>query len=307
MKILITGGAGFIGRHLTKSLLNGKNEIIIYENFSNSSPKEISYLVKDGVKIIKGDLTNFNLLNKSLNDVDYVIHLAANIDILESIKHPEKSHKINVLGSLNLLRASTVNKISGLIAASSAAVYGDPEKISVNEKTIPNPVSPYGADKLSMEYYVKAFSNTYDLNSISLRFFNVYGDGQSNSYAGVITKFIHKIEKNKSLEIFGDGKNTRDYVYIDDLISGIKKSLTKIKGKRGNTYNIASGKSYSVNELAKILLTIYGKKLKIIHKSPRIGDLRHSKTSIALAKNELGYCPKFNLKTGLTEMLSQRS
>lgn len=303
MKILVTGGAGFIGRHLVRSLLKGKNEIIIYENFSNSSKTELQE-IKNDVKIIKGDLTNFDLLKNSLKDVDNVIHLAANIDILKSIKHPEKSHKINVIGSMNLLRASVINGVSGVIGASSAAIYGDPKIVPVNEKTVPNPVSPYGADKLSMENYFKAFSNTYDLNTISLRFFNVYGIGQSNSYAGVITKFIEKIENDKPLLIFGDGKNTRDYVYIDDLIQGIQKSLKKIKGKRGDVYNIASGHSYSVNNLSKILLTIYKKKLKIIYNPFRKGDLRYSATSISLAKKELDYVPKFTLKNGLSKMLS---
>jgi UDP-glucose 4-epimerase len=307
MKILVTGGAGFIGRHLVRSLLKGKNEIIIYENFSNSTQNEIKGIKKNSVKIIKGDLTNFQLLKNSLKDVDNVIHLAANIDILESIKHPEKSHETNVIGSMNLLRASVINGVSGLVGASSAAIYGDPKTIPVNEKTVPNPVSPYGADKLSMEYYIKAFSNTYNLNSVSLRFFNVYGIGQSNSYAGVITKFMKKIQNNEPLTIFGDGKNTRDYVYIDDLIQGIEKSLKKIKGKRGDTYNIASGRSYSVTELSKILLSLYGKKLKIIYKSPRKGDLRFSKTSISLAKKELNYMPKYNLENGLSKMLDERN
>jgi len=303
MKILVTGGAGFIGKHLVKTLLKGKNEIIIYENFSNSSKTELQE-IKNDVKIIRGDLSNFDLLKNSLKDVDNVIHLAANIDILESIKHPEKSHKINVIGSMNLLRASTINGVSGIIGASSAAIYGDPKIVPVNEKTVPNPVSPYGADKLSMENYFKAFSNTYDLNTISLRFFNVYGIGQSNSYAGVITKFIEKIENDKPLLIYGDGKNTRDYVYIDDLIQGIQKSLKKIKGKRGDVYNIASGHSYSLNNLSKILLTIYKKKLKIIYNPFRKGDLRYSATSISLAKKELDYVPKFTLKNGLSKMLS---
>ncbi len=305
MRILVTGGAGFIGRHLIRSLLKGKNEITIYENFSNSSKNEIKDIINASAKIIKGDLTNFKLLKRSLQDIDNVIHLAANIDIPESIKRPEKSHEINVIGSMNLLRASIVNGVSGLIGASSAAIYGDPKNLPVTENTIPNPVSPYGADKLAMEYYIKAFSNTFNFNSVSLRFFNVYGIDQSNAYAGVITKFMEKIENDKPLQIFGDGKQTRDYVFIEDLVQGIQKTLKNLKGKRGNIYNIASGRSYSVNELAKILLSIYGKKLQILHVSPRKGDLRFSSTSISLAKKELNYSPKYNLKQGLTKMLNE--
>jgi UDP-glucose 4-epimerase len=307
MKIFVTGGAGFIGRHLVSALLKGQNDITIYENFSNSTTNEIKDILNSGANLVRGDLTNFKLLKKSLTDADYVIHLAAKIDIAESIKHPEKSHEINVVGSINLLKACVENRIENVIAASSAAVYGDPKTVPVTEETVPNPVSPYGADKLAMEYYVKAFCNAFDLNGISLRFFNVYGKGQSSVYAGVITKFMNKIENDKPLTIFGDGKNTRDYVYIDDLIQGITKALRKIKGKKGAVYNIASGNSISVNELAKVMLSVYGKKLKIIHEPPRKGDLLHSAASISLAQKELSYFPKFNLKKGLMKLLEHRN
>ena len=208
---------------------------------------------------------------------------------------------------MNLLKACVETNVSDFIGASSAAIYGNPRKLPVKENSTPNPVSPYGAEKLAMENYITAFSNIYDLNSVSLRFFNVYGANQSNAYAGVITKFMNNIAKNKPLEIFGDGKNTRDYVYIDDLVQGITKSLKKLKGKRGKIYNIGGGHSYSVNELAKIILDVYGKNLKIIHTSPRKGDLRFSQTSISLAKKELNYLPKFTLKKGLTKMLSDNT
>ena len=305
MKIFVTGGAGFIGRHLVRSLLRSNHAVSIFENFTNSNLNEIQDIVNDGAIIIKGDLNNFKLLKKSLRNIDVVIHLAAKIDILESIKHPHLSHEINVVGSMNLLKASVEAGVSGFIGASSAAIYVDPKTFPVKENTMPNPVSPYGAEKLAMEHYITAFSNVYNLNSICLRFFNVYGANQSNAYAGVITKFMNNIANNKQLEIFGDGKNTRDYVYIDDLIQGIEKSLKKLKGKRGNTYNIGGGHSYSVNQLAKIILEVYGKDLKIIHKSPRKGDLRFSQASISLAKKELNYLPKFSLKKGLTKMLRE--
>lgn len=305
MKIFVTGGAGFIGRHLTRSLLKGKNEITIYENFSSSTKNDVKDILKQ-THLVKGDLTNFKLLQSSMIDSDYVIHLAAMIDVAESIKHPEKSHQVNVMGSINVLKACVSNRIKNIIAASSAATYGDPKTIPVSENTVPNPVSPYGADKLAMEFYVKAFCNAFGLNGISLRFFNVYGEGQTNAYAGVITKFMNKIERNKPLTIFGDGKNTRDYVYIDDLVQGINKAMKKIQGKKGDVYNIASGKSISVNELAKKMLSSYGKNLKIIHDPPRKGDLRHSAASISLAKKELGYLPKFSLEKGLKNILENR-
>ncbi len=302
MKIFVTGGAGFIGRYLVESLLE-LHDVTIYENFSNSSKKNLNFLSKNIPNIIEGDLSNYELLKKSLNDSDLVIHLAAKIDIYESLKHPEISNKVNVLGTVNLLKACVESKVKNIIAASSAAVYGNPDHIPVTEETIPNPVSPYGADKLSMEFYLKSFSNAFDMNCISLRFFNVYGKGQSNEYAGVITKFMEKLSNNEPLIIFGDGKNTRDYVYIDDLIQGILDAISNIQGKKGEVYNLASGKSVSVNELAKKMIKISKKDIKIVHDQPRKGDLLFSEASVFKAKKDLNYSPKFELEWGLSKLL----
>ena len=304
MKIFVTGGSGFIGKHLIRKLQN-EHELIIYENFSNSSEEDFLNLLKNNISLIKGDMTNFSLLKKSLMNVDLVIHLAAKIDILESITHPNDTHKINVEGSLNILRCCVENNIKNFISASSAAVYGNPTKLPVSEKTIPNPVSPYGAEKLSLEFYVKAFANAYDMNCISLRFFNVYGKGQSNEYAGVITKFMEKIHSNLPLTIFGNGENTRDFIHIDDLVDGIVKSISNIDGKKGNVYNLASGVSTSVKELAELMILISKKNLKLNFIDSRPGDLLHSLASIELAKKELGFEPKISLEDGLTVFMKK--
>ncbi|MGY5142958.1 MAG: NAD-dependent epimerase/dehydratase family protein [Candidatus Nitrosopumilus sp. bin_32a] len=304
MKIFVTGGAGFIGKHLIKKLQN-EHELIVYENFSSSSEEDFLNLLKNNISLIKGDLTNYSLLKKSLEGVDLVIHLAAKIDILESIKHPANTHKINVEGSLNMLRSCIENNIKNFIFASSAAIYGNPSEIPVSEKTIPNPVSPYGAEKLSLEFYAKSFANAYNMNCISLRFFNVYGKGQSNEYAGVITKFTEKIQLNQSLPIFGDGENTRDFIHVDDLVDGIVKSISNIEGKKGNVYNLASGKSTSIKELAELMISISKKDLKLNFTDPRPGDLLHSLASIELAKEDLGFEPKISLKEGLSILMKE--
>jgi len=304
MKIFVTGGAGFIGKNLIRKL-ECDNELIVYENFSNSSEEDFSKFIQNNISSIKGDMTNYSLLKKSLVDVDLVIHLAAKIDILESINHPENTHKINVEGSLNLLRSCVENNVKNFIAASSASIYGNPATIPVTEQTIPNPVSPYGAEKLSLEFYAKAFSNVYDMNCISLRFFNVYGKGQSNAYAGVITKFMEQIQKNQSLTIFGDGENTRDYIHVDDLVDGIIKAISKIKGKKGQVYNLASGKSTSVKELAELMISISKKDLDLHYVEPRIGDLLHSAASITPAKEELDFQPKLSLEAGLSNLMKE--
>ena len=305
MKFFVTGGAGFIGKHLIKSLLKNNHQVTIYEDFSNSDENDIKDICKDGALLIIGSLTDYGLLEKKLKDFDFVIHLAAKIDILESIDDPEITNKINVEGTINVLRACVKNNIKNIIAASSAAVYGNTKIIPVTEDSILNPVSPYGADKISMEFYLRAFANAFNLNTISLRFFNVYGIGQSNAYAGVITKFLQNIKSKTPLEIFGDGKNTRDYVFIDDLIHGILQAIKNIQGQKGTIYNLASGTSTSVNDLALLMLKISKKNLEIIHKLSRPGDLLFSEVLLLKAKNELNYNPKFNLESGLTKLFEE--
>lgn len=307
MKIFVTGGAGFIGRRLVKSLLNDNNEVTIFDNFSNSSKSQISEHLKNEALLVKGDVTNYPSLVKYMHGFDRVVHLAAQIDVQESIRSPEHTHQVNVTGTLNLLRACVVNKVKNIVASSSAAVFGNPATLPVCENSKTVPLSPYAASKLAMEHYMQAFANSYDLNCISLRFFNVYGIDQSIQYAGVITRFMEKIAKNKPLEIYGDGSNTRDFVSVDDIVESIKMAILNMDGKKGNVYNIASGKTVSIKDLAKMMILISGKDLSIKYHPPKKGDVRHSQTSILLAKKELGYHPRVHLKDGLKSLLSHNA
>ncbi len=307
MKIFVTGGAGFIGSHLVASLLKSDNEVTIYDNFKNSSKEKINSLLKNGASLIQGDVANYKSLSKALADFDSVAHLAAEIDVQESIKSPEHTHHVNVTGTVNVLRACVANKINNVVAASSAAVYGNQKDQPLSENSPTIPISPYGASKLAIEHYMQAFSNCYGLNCITLRFFNVYGKEQSNAYAGVITKFMERIQKNRPLMIFGDGSNTRDFVAVEDVVQSIQDAFKKIQGKKGNIYNIASGKYITIENLAKLMISISGKRLGIQHKKPKRGDIKHSQTSIWLAKKELGYSPKIFLRKGLERLLMQAS
>lgn len=303
MKIFVTGGAGFIGRHLVDSLLKSNNDVTIYDNFKNSTKDKISYLIKNGAILIKGDITDYKSLSKHLQGFDLAIHLAAEIDVQESIKFPEIVHHVNVTGTVNLLRSCVEQKVTNIIAASSAAVFGNPKDLPLSENSPTVPISPYGASKLAIESYMHAFSHAYDLNCITLRFFNAYGNGQSSAYAGVITKFMERIANNKPPVIFGDGTNTRDFVSIDDVVQSIQKAITKINGKKGNFYNIGSGKFTTLNDLANLMISISGKNLSIEYKEPKKGDIPHSQTSIWLAQREIDYVPKVMLKEGLERLL----
>ena len=294
MKILVTGGAGFIGKHLVKFLIEKGSEVTIFDNFSNAEKSSVSSLVNMGAKIIEGDITKLEDITNATEKHDVVIHLAAKISVEESIRNPSETFQVNVDGTRNVLVTCEKNRVKKLIVASSAAVYGEslPEvKLIENSKT--NPISPYGESKVMMEHEIREFITKHDINCIVLRFFNIYGVEQSPEYAGVITKFIKKIATNKPLEIFGDGMQTRDFVSINDVINSIYDSVEN--GKNG-TYNIASGKTVTIKELAEFMISLSGKDLEIIYSDAKKGDIRFSQADISLAKKELGYLPKHGLE-----------
>ena len=293
MKVLVTGGAGFIGKYLVKSLLKKGDSVTIFDNFSNSTKNSINFLIKMGAKIIEGDITKIQDLQNSIKDHDIVIHLAAKISVLESINNPLETFRINVDGTNNVLTACKNNHVKKLIISSSAAVYGEGDpNVQLTEESELNPISPYGQSKVKMELAIKEFESEHNINCIMLRFFNIYGVGQTSEYAGVITKFLERIAHSKSLEIFGDGLQTRDFVVIDDIIFSINDAI--LNGKSG-TYNIGNGKATTIKHLAELMISISGKRLEITHIDSLKGDIRNSHADISLAKKEIKYSPKFDL------------
>jgi len=301
MRILVTGGAGFIGKYLVKYLIVNGNTVTVFDNFSNSSKKSMLNLINIGVKIIEGDITKYDEISNAVKDQDVVIHLAAKISVQESIRNPSETFQINVDGTKNVFVACEKNHVKKIVVASSAAVYGEGlPGIKLTEESETKPISPYGESKVKMEQMIKEFVSKYDINYIILRFFNIYGVGQSDEYAGVITKFIKKITQNKPLEIFGEGLQTRDFVSVYDVISSIQNAISN---DTSGIYNIASGKTVTIKELAEIIILISGKKLEVKHTTPKKGDIMYSQADIALAKNKLGYYPKFELKEGIRQML----
>ena len=289
MKIIITGGAGFIGKHLVNYLLDKGNVITIFDNFSNSEENSMGYFIKNGVKVINGDIRKFEEILKETENQDILIHLAAKISVSESILNPSETFEVNVDGTKNVLEACKRSNIKKVIIASSAAVYGESvPKIKLKENTKTNPISPYGKSKLVMEQEIRK----NNIDCIILRFFNIFGIGQTPEYAGVITKFIEMISTNKPLEIFGDGMQTRDFVSINDVVESIYDA---IKNGKNGTYNIASGKAITINELAKFMISLSRKDLEIHHISEKHGNIRYSEADISLAKSEIKYVPKLGL------------
>ena len=301
MNILVTGGAGFIGKYLVESLLEKENIITIFDNFSNSTKNSVNYLIKKGVKIVEGDIRNYESIHNASKEKDVVIHLAAKISVPESIKNPKDTFEVNVDGTKNVISACKKNNVKKIIISSSAAVYGESTKdVKLTESSEKNPISPYGESKLRMEEEIKKFEKDNTINCVILRFFNIYGIGQSVEYAGVITKFIEKIKKNQPLEIFGNGNQTRDFVSIEDVINAIYNSINFHKS---GVYNIASGKTITIKELAQQMISISGKSIKINYLNEKKGDIMFSKADINLAKKELKYHPKIELNEGLKKIL----
>ena len=295
MKIIITGGAGFIGKHLVKFLTKKENDVTIFDNFSNSSYESIMYLQNLDVKIIKGDIRKIEDLNNAIKGHEVVIHLAAKISVEESIKNPSETFQTNVEGTKNVLIACKKNEIKKIIVSSSAAVYGESKiDVKLTEKSKINPISPYGESKVRMENEIRKFSEDQNIDYVILRFFNIYGKNQSPEYAGVITKFIKKIEMNKPLQIFGNGMQIRDFVSVNDVVNSIYHS---IENGKNQTYNIASGNSITIKQLAKLLINLSKKDIKIIHNDEKKGDIRFSEADISLAKKELHYLPKYSLES----------
>ncbi len=293
MNILVTGGAGFIGKYLVRSLLEKDHVVTIFDNFSNSTKDSISSLVEIGVKIIDGDITKHLEILNAVKDQDVVIHLAAKISVSESISNPLETYLVNINGTRNVLTSCEKNNIKKLIVASSAAVYGEgTPNVKLIEESDINPISPYGESKVKMEQEIKKFVLKHDVNCVILRFFNIYGVGQSDEYAGVITKFMERIVHDKPLEIFGDGFQIRDFVAIEDIISSIHNTISHNKS---GTYNIASGKAITIKNLAEQMILLSEKKLKIHYTTAKKGDIKYSQADISLAKKEIGYSPKFGL------------
>ena len=302
MKFFVTGGAGFIGKYLTAKLFDDGHDVTIFDNFSSSSKNGITNLLENGVSLVTGDILDYDLLLKSMSNYDFVIHLAAQTSVSQSIADPKTTADIIVDGTVNVLKSCVKTNVKNLIFSSSAAVYGNSPDAPISENSQLSPISSYGASKLVAEHNLQVFSKFFGLNCISLRLFNVYGNGQS-SEAGVIRKFLKNISEGIPLEIFGDGTQTRDFVHISDVIEAFYCAIRNIDTKRGEIYNIGSGSATSINELSSLLISSKGKDLQVIHKPALEGEIKDSKADISLAENDIGYSPQVSLSNGLTSLV----
>jgi UDP-N-acetylglucosamine/UDP-N-acetylgalactosamine 4-epimerase len=310
-KILITGGAGFIGSNLCEELLRLGNKVVCLDNFATGKRKNIEKLLKDtNFMLLEGDIRKLEDCLKASKNVDYVLHQAALGSVPRSIKDPITSNDVNVSGFLNMLVAARDNGVKRFVYAASSSTYGDSESIPKIEDIIGKPLSPYAITKYVNELYADIFSKTYGLETIGLRYFNVFGRKQDpkGAYAAVIPKFVSQLMKGESPVINGDGNYSRDFTYIDNVIQANLLSLATTNIKAINTiYNVAYGDRYTLNDLVGYLKKYLSEfdnkisKIEIIYGPNRIGDIPHSQASIDKAKELLCYNPQFSLKKGLKE------
>jgi len=296
MKILVTGGSGFIGSHIAEKLSKKGHDITIIDN------KKTKWILEDKIKFIKGDIRDLEEIEEITKNVDYIFHEAALVSVVESIEKPSDTFGVNLIGTLNILDAALKNNVEKVIFASSCAIYGNTLNLPTPEGEIPNPRSPYAISKLSAEYLMKMFYEEYGLRTTSLRYFNVYGPRQdySSPYSAVIPIFIKRALNDDPLIIHGDGLQTRDFIFIDDVVCA---NEIVMRNGDGEIFNVGSGESISINDLAEIIIEITNSNSKIIHDEPRKGEVRHSCSDISKFR-KIGFSPQFTLKKGLTKLIS---
>lgn len=299
-RVLVTGGAGFIGGHVVDRLLSDGVEVDVLDNLMSGSMKNVEgHLGCDGFRFFKGDVRDYDVLKPLAAEADCVVHLAAVSGISFSLKEPLLTDDVNVSGTLNLLRACLDGGVKRFVFASSGAVYGEPRYLPVDEEHPASPISPYGASKLAGEHYAQVFCETHGLKTVALRLFNVYGSRQGlNGEGGVIARFMECLSRGKPLTVYGDGSQTRDFVHVSDVVDAFVLSL-KEANAAGEVFNVGSGHGTSVSELAETVLNLAEHDSRLVYEEPRVGDIKHSRASIEKARKVLGYAPKVMLQRGL--------
>nr|HID57762.1 SDR family oxidoreductase [Desulfobacterales bacterium] len=304
-KFLVTGGAGFIGSNLVEALLRRGDSVRLLDNFSTGKRENLAFLdvspqVLEGLEILEGDMTDLSTCNEAMQGIEYVMHQAAIPSVPRSLIEPFATNRANLDGTLNLLIAARDAGVRRIIFASSSSVYGDSPVVPKVETITPVPRSPYAVQKLASEHYMRIFYELYGLETVSLRYFNVFGPRQDphSEYAAVIPRFIRAILSGDPPTIFGDGEQSRDFTYVDNVVQGNLLAVEAL-GAPGKVINLACGTRLTVNRLLGILKKIMGSDIEPIYTEPRAGDVRHSHADISLARDILNYSPEVHIEEGL--------
>lgn len=298
-KFLVTGGAGFIGSNLCEKLLSEGHEVRVLDNLATGKEANMKDFI-DLIEFVRGDIRDKEAIARAADGVEYVIHLAALGSVPRSVEDPETTHEVNTTGTLNVLCAARDNGVKRVVYASSSSVYGNTPELPKREAMFPTPLSPYAVSKLSGEYYCKVFYRTYGLETVGMRYFNVYGKRQDphSQYAAVIPRFATALIAGSSPTIYGDGGQTRDFTFVDDCNQANYKACFS-EGCAGESYNIGAGRRISINELFQNIKKGLGSSLEPIYEPTRKGDVRDSLADISMAREYIGYDPAYTIDTGL--------
>jgi len=302
VKFGITGGAGFVGSNIAKLLVKQGHEVIIIDNLHTGKKENISTIL-DKIKFFNADIRNYKKIEEILNSVDGIFHEAALTIVQESFSKQKEYHEVNVVGTENILKIGKKFDIR-IVYASSSSVYGNVKSIPITEEFSCNPINPYGQTKLKDEILAKKYFED-GLEVIGLRYFNIFGRGQTGSYAGVITKFMDKLERKQPPVIFGDGKQLRDFIFVEDVAEA---NLAAIESPvKHGFFNIGTGIATSITDLANLMIKLYSLNLEPEYCDPLKGDVKFSQADTELSSNLLNWKFKTNLKDGLTKMLKNNS
>lgn len=304
MAYLITGGGGFIGSHLAEALLLRGEKVLILDNWSTGRRENLSglhqFIASKQLEVLDGDVRDLRLLQRSLHGIEAVFHQAALPSVPRSVADPLESHEVNCTGTLNVLIACQEHGVKRVVYAGSSSAYGDTAKLPQQEDSPPAPLSPYAVSKLAGEYYCRVFSRVFGLETVALRYFNVFGPRQdpASEYAAVIPRFISCLVRGEPPIIYGDGEQSRDFSYVDNVVEGNLLAL-EIREAHGEVYNVACGEATTVNQLARLLGEIMNVQGKPRFEEARPGDIRHSHADISRAGGLLGYRVKVGIREGL--------
>jgi nucleoside-diphosphate-sugar epimerase len=304
-KYVVTGGAGFIGSSLVRGLLSrGDGEIHVIDNFLTGKKENLAE-VSSKIELHSADIREYEQILPVVRGTDVVFHLAAIPSVPRSITEPALSHEVNINGTFNVYRAAAEARVGRVVYAASSSAYGDTEVLPKTETMLVSPKSPYAAQKLMGEYYGSVFSSCFGLDTVSLRFFNVYGERQdpSSPYSGVISVFMTALLDQRSPTIYGDGEQSRDFTYVQDVV-GLVMRAADAHGLPNRLYNAGNGERYTLNQVWRQLQTIEGIELPAKYAPARDGDVRHSQADTIAVRRDLGHDPKYTLESGLRRTLA---
>ncbi len=303
-KYLVTGGAGFIGLNLVQQLLAQGEKVVLFDDFSTGDQKAVRDLPQKDLKLVEDTVLDVKAIKKCMRSVDFLVHLAGNNSVLESVKDPAKSLELNSVGTLNALIAARDGKAKRFIYVGSAAAYGESPSLPKIETMSEAPLSPYAVGSVAAEHQCRVFFNTYGLQTVVLRAFNLYGPHQATKgrSAGVVGRFIATLLDGRAPVISGDGKQSRDFVHVADLIEAIKSACIAPKAE-GELFNIATGSRITINGLVNMLNGILGKEIQPKYEEARPGDIRHSLADSTKAQEMLGYRPRTSITDGFASTI----